>query len=187
MVVGVLLPFLVGHAARRDVRLDADDRLDPGRLRRRVERDDPVHAPVVGQRERRHPVVGDAARHLRDTGQAVEEAELGVDVEVDEVAAGARVRGPLGHPGDVARMQVPRLRDRGCVARVVRCADDIPAVGRSDRRMPADQETRVRKVVLYTLMSLDGAVDRPDQYFPADPGRTARWPSTRSWSRTRTA
>jgi dihydrofolate reductase len=35
---------------------------------------------------------------------------------------------------------------------------------------PADQETRVRKVVLYTLMSLDGAVDRPDQYFPADPG-----------------
>lgn len=28
----------------------------------------------------------------------------------------------------------------------------------------------MRKVVLYTLMSLDGAVDRPDQYFPADPG-----------------
>jgi dihydrofolate reductase len=28
----------------------------------------------------------------------------------------------------------------------------------------------VRKIVLYTLMSLDGAVDRPDQYFPADPG-----------------
>jgi dihydrofolate reductase len=30
------------------------------------------------------------------------------------------------------------------------------------------QETRVRKLVLYTLMSLDGAVDRPDLYFPAD-------------------
>ena len=28
----------------------------------------------------------------------------------------------------------------------------------------------MRKLVLYTLMSLDGAVDRPDLYFPADPG-----------------
>ena len=27
----------------------------------------------------------------------------------------------------------------------------------------------MRKVVLYTLMSLDGAVDRPDRYFPPDP------------------
>lgn len=28
----------------------------------------------------------------------------------------------------------------------------------------------MRKLVLYTLMSLDGAVDRPDLYFPADAG-----------------
>ncbi|MGZ4753050.1 MAG: dihydrofolate reductase family protein [Oryzihumus sp.] len=31
------------------------------------------------------------------------------------------------------------------------------------------QEARVRKVVLYTLMSLDGAVDHPDRYFAQAP------------------
>lgn len=28
----------------------------------------------------------------------------------------------------------------------------------------------MRNIVLYTLMSLDGAVDEPDRYFPSDPG-----------------
>lgn len=32
------------------------------------------------------------------------------------------------------------------------------------------QEARVRKVVLYTLMSLDGAVDHPARYFTPGPG-----------------
>jgi hypothetical protein len=42
-------------------------------------------------------VVGDAPRHLRDAGEAVEEAELRVDVEVDELVRGV-LKGSLGHP-----------------------------------------------------------------------------------------
>ena len=86
VVVGVGLAFLVGHAAGGDVGLDADDRLDPRLLGRGVERDDPVHAPVIGQRQRRHPLLGHPLRHLADAAQSIEQAELGVDVEVDEVS-----------------------------------------------------------------------------------------------------
>jgi len=93
VVVGVGLAFLVGHAAGGDVGLDADDRLDAGLLGGGVERDDPVHAAVVGQRHCRHPLVGDALRHLADAGEAVEQAELGVNVKVDEVAGPARASG----------------------------------------------------------------------------------------------
>ena len=32
---------------------------------------------------------------------------------------------------------------------------------------PPAEEARMRKVVLYALMSLDGAVDHPSRYFPA--------------------
>ncbi len=70
VVVGVGLALLVGHAARGDVGLDADDRLDPRLLGGGVERDDPVHAPVVGQRQRRHPLLGHPLRHLRRCGSA---------------------------------------------------------------------------------------------------------------------
>ena len=98
VVVGVGLALLVGHAAGGDVGLDADDRLDPGLLGGGVERDDPVHGPVVGERQRWHPLLGDPLRHLPDAAQPVEQAELGVDVEVDEVAVFARVRGSQGHP-----------------------------------------------------------------------------------------
>ena len=44
--------------------------------------------------------------------------------------------------------------------------DDLGACARSDHPTPPpDPEARVRKVVLYTLMSLDGAVDHPSRYF----------------------
>ena len=72
VVVRIGLALLVGHAAGRDVGLDADDRLDSGLLGGGVERDDAVHAAVVGQRQRRHPLVGDPFRHLRDAAQAVQ-------------------------------------------------------------------------------------------------------------------
>jgi hypothetical protein len=35
--------------------------------------------------------------HLTDPGEAVEQGKLGVDVEVDEVAVPARIRGSKGH------------------------------------------------------------------------------------------
>ena len=44
-----------------------------------------------------------------------------------------------------------------------------PAPGQTLDVVTNSQENRVRKVVLYTLMSLDGAVDQPDRYFaPTD-------------------
>jgi hypothetical protein len=60
MTIGVLLALLVGHASGGDVRLEPHDGLDPRLLGRRVERDHPVHAPVVGDREGLHPLLGDA-------------------------------------------------------------------------------------------------------------------------------
>lgn len=41
----------------------------------------------------------------------------------------------------------------------------VVTVEGADRPRP-DEEDRMRKVVLYTLMSLDGMVDEPDRYFP---------------------
>ena len=90
----VCLPLLVTHATTRNVGLHADDRLDPT-LRRRL---DKLHRPVEGA------VVsnGDGvhAERLRlvheriDLAHAVEQAELGVDVEMGEV-------GLLAHGGSL--------------------------------------------------------------------------------------
>ncbi len=69
---------------RRHVRLDANDRRDALRFALRVEVEDPVHVPVVGDRERRL-VIGDGrVDEVGDAGRAVEHRELGVLVEVDE-------------------------------------------------------------------------------------------------------
>ena len=67
-----------------DASFDPDDRLDPRLLGGGVERDDPIHGPVVSQRHRPHPLLGHPLRHLADAAQAVEQAELGVDVEMDK-------------------------------------------------------------------------------------------------------
>ena len=50
--LGVGLALAVGHRAPRDVRLDADDRLDVPVTAGLVERDGAVERAVVGQRER---------------------------------------------------------------------------------------------------------------------------------------
>ena len=49
--LGVGLALLVGHRPPGDVGLDADDRLDPLRVRRLVEGDRPVQGAVVGDGE----------------------------------------------------------------------------------------------------------------------------------------
>ena len=56
--LGVGLAFLVGHRPPGDVRLDADDRLDPLGGRRLVERDGAVERAVVGQGEAVEAVLG---------------------------------------------------------------------------------------------------------------------------------
>ena len=89
------LPLAVAHGPPGDVGLDADDRLDPLGLRGLVEGDGAVEGAVVGQGE------GIEAQPLRlvdeiaDPAEAVEERELGVDVEVGEVVGGERHGGSM--------------------------------------------------------------------------------------------
>ncbi len=83
--LGVGLALLVGHRPAGDVRLDADDRLDALRRRRLVERDGAVEGAVVGQREAVHPLRARLVDEVGDPPEAVEQAELGVGVEMDEV------------------------------------------------------------------------------------------------------
>ena len=86
--LAVGLALLGGHRARRDVRLDADDRLDALGLRGLVEGDRAVEGAVVGDGHRIHALLGRRVDQLGDPAEAVEEAELRVDVEVREVVRG---------------------------------------------------------------------------------------------------
>ncbi len=81
----VSLALAIGHRAACDVRLDADDRLDLGLLARLVEGDRAVQRAVVGQAERVEAERLGLVDHLGDAAQAVEQAELGMDMEVREV------------------------------------------------------------------------------------------------------
>ena len=112
--LAVGLALLVGHRPAGDVRLDADDRLDALGLRRLVERHGPVERPVVGQRQRIHPLLGRRVHDVRDPSQPVEEAEFGVDMEMREVVRGDRHReangsppGPAGAAGSAQRGDQP--------------------------------------------------------------------------------
>ena len=74
--------------ARRDVGLDAQDRLDPGRLRLRVELDRAVKVAVIGHRDGGHAQLPHALHQPIDLDAAVEERVLGVQVQVNEAEAG---------------------------------------------------------------------------------------------------
>ena len=76
--------LFVGHLARGDVGLNAQNRLDAGCVRRLVELDQPVEGPVVGERQRRHALVFRLRHHLRNPGEAVEHGVLGMNVQVGE-------------------------------------------------------------------------------------------------------
>ncbi len=86
--LGVGLALLVGHRPAGDVGLDADDRLDPLGGRRLVEGDRAVEGAVVGQGEAVEALLGRRIDEVVDPPEAVEEAELGVNVEVREVVRG---------------------------------------------------------------------------------------------------
>ena len=86
--LGVGLALLVGHRTAGDVGLDADDRLDPLGGRRLVEGDGAVQRAVIGQGQAVKALLGRRIDQVVDPSQPVEEAELGVDVEVGEVVRG---------------------------------------------------------------------------------------------------
>jgi hypothetical protein len=91
---------------------------------------------VVGQRQGRHALLGHPLRHLTDTAQPVEQAELGVDVEVAEGVAGARL-GSLGHLWMVARLIRPAWAQSREIPRCVNGAEKQWASRRSDTRRAA--------------------------------------------------
>ena len=68
-----------------EVRLEAEDRLDPVLLARLVELDGAVHHAVVGEPEGGLAEGGGALREAVDVAGAVEQRVLGVDVQVDGV------------------------------------------------------------------------------------------------------
>jgi len=77
---------------RSDVRLHADDRLDPGVAGSPVELVRPEHVAVVGHGQGRHAHAGRLTEEVADPGGAVEHGVLAVDVQVHERVA-ARHRG----------------------------------------------------------------------------------------------
>jgi hypothetical protein len=83
LVAAVLRAPLLA-AARRHVQLGAEDGLDAGLLRSQVEIDATEEVAVVGEGDGRKLEVLRLLHQLLELGGAVEEAVLGVDVQMDE-------------------------------------------------------------------------------------------------------
>ena len=90
----VCLPLFVGHAAACNIRLHADDRLDPTLGRRLDKLHRPVEGTVIGNGDGVHAERLRLVHERIDLAHAVEQAELGVDVEMGEV-------GLLAHGGSL--------------------------------------------------------------------------------------
>ena len=82
--VALDLRVAVEAAATGDVRLDADDRLDAGGLRGRVEVDRAIERPVVGEGEGGHLEGLRAGDEVAQPRHPVEQAVFTVRVQVDE-------------------------------------------------------------------------------------------------------
>ncbi len=83
--LGVLAALALGHRVTRDVGLHADDGLDALGGARLVERDRAVQRAMIGDGERVEAQALRLGGQVVDPPEAVKEAELRVDVEVDEV------------------------------------------------------------------------------------------------------
>ena len=83
--VVALVAHLLGDLAAivDEIGLHAEDRLDAVRAARVVHLHRPVHHPVVGQSQGRHPELGGALRHPLDLARSVEQRVLAVHMEVN--------------------------------------------------------------------------------------------------------
>ena len=152
--LAVRLAFLVAHRAPGDVRLHADDRLDARLRRRLVERHGPVQRAVVGHGEAVEAVLDARVDEVRDPAEPVEQAELGVGVEVDEVVrgdghgtvhgspvGGCRGRGRSGPRGPVVRRVAarapPAVRARLAPRWTCGSTDESSRTGCSRRSTPS--------------------------------------------------
>ena len=86
--LAVGLAFLVAHASPGDVRFHADDGLDALRLHRLDERHRSVQGAVVRDGHGVEAELGSLFGEVVDAAEAVQQAELGVEMEVDEVVGG---------------------------------------------------------------------------------------------------
>ena len=133
--LGVGLALLVGHRPAGDVRLDADDRLDALRPRRLVERDRAVQGAVIGQGEAVEALRARLVDEVGDPPEPVEQAELGVRVEVDEVV---RREGQGGHHGCASRWGLSP-------ARLARGWASIQSTGSPERAATASWTDHARR------------------------------------------
>ena len=76
---------LFAPVARGDIKLTAEDRLQPGLARPAVEFDDAVHLAVVGDRHRRHVEGLRLLHEAIDEDHSVQQAVLCMDVEVNKI------------------------------------------------------------------------------------------------------
>ena len=88
------LPLLIGHATACNICLHADDRFDPTLRRRLNKLHRSVEGTVVGDRDGVHAERLRLVHERVDLAHAIEQAELGVDVEMGEV-------GLLAHGGSL--------------------------------------------------------------------------------------
>ncbi len=105
----------IATVSGRDIRLDAEDRLDPGVLRGADKLHRAVQIAVVGDRDGGHPQLLHAGDQRLETIAAIEERVLAVKMEMHEAARRgvrheARLRGPRGS-----------WRGLGCGHGVARC------------------------------------------------------------------
>ena len=76
----------------REIHLAADDRLDPGLLRRLVKLDGPEHVAMIGHRHRRHAVADGLLHQVLDADRTVEQRILRVEMEMYERIVGGSDR-----------------------------------------------------------------------------------------------
>src|SRR5690606_2595409 len=83
LFVGAAVFFQTGGF--NEIEFAADERFDAGFLRSVVELDGTVEITVVGEGEGLHAELGGALHEPVDAAGAIEEAVVGVDVEMDEI------------------------------------------------------------------------------------------------------
>ncbi len=101
--LGRLVEAVVGG----DVELAADDGLDPSLLRLDIELESAIHGAVVGDGHALHAVFLALGEQIADPDGPVEQAVLGVDMEVDEIGGCC-----IGHGLSSRRMVDAKARRR---------------------------------------------------------------------------
>jgi hypothetical protein len=84
-LVAAVLGAALGAPPGRHVELAADDGLDAGLLRGQIEIDGAEEVAVIGERDGREVQVLGLLHELLELGRSVEQAVLGMHVQMDEV------------------------------------------------------------------------------------------------------